>query len=49
MYIYIYIMFRVNEKSMYHRYATLSFLPLHSSGILVHYLLQISFRTKWTK
>ena len=34
-------MFRVNEKSIYHRYATLSFLPLHSSGILIYIYIYI--------
>ena len=35
-YIYIYTYIRGNEKSILHRYATLSFLPLHSSA---YYLL----------
>ena len=33
MYIYVYYVKRENEKSICHWYATLSFLPLHSSGI----------------
>ena len=29
-------MLRVNEKSIYHRYATLSFLPLHTYTYFVY-------------
>ena len=37
-YIYLYYVKRENEKSICHWYATLSFLPLHSSDILLHIL-----------
>ena len=37
-YIYIYYVKSGNEKSICHWHATLSFLPLHSSGILLHIL-----------
>ena len=33
---------RGNEKSILHRYATLSFLPLHSSGILSIYFVYLN-------